>query len=404
MFNGSEVRLTNAVNFRQKDYRSGQPTTDTVRQSLSVSEHFPDWLASVVEQVTSITTGKPLPGQKRLLQFPPLVAFLLSLIALTSLIGLNIAALTQLPSVPWPWYPAFAVFEYFTLIATTGRFRSLQVGYAHAAIHGMMSHRWPFMNRVVEVVALAVSLGLNPQQYKHEHIKGGHHKRRVFATKNDADADFLYRFGFRPGMSVKALWQNLWLTIFSPAFHVTFAESRMKSALIFSDETHRKAVLVWIMFIVLMIMLLPWWAVVVAIIVPLGPLLHISSLLQFLTEHRWMISEAAPTDMQQYADRCCGRFCGEALPKAWGKRCGWFLRMLLVHLPTRIGILVGDLPAHDAHHLAGPLKVSPLKWRDAIFERENEILRGDQFKMASRENWGLKAQIDWVFEGLSTAK
>ena len=131
--------------------------------------------------------------------------------------------------------------------------------------------------------------------------------------------------------------------------------------------------------------------------------------MQFLTEHLWLLSEMAPTNKDAYAERCVGRFCGEPVPGATGKAAsvvawaGWWLRTLFVHLPTRLGIIVGDLPAHDWHHLCGFVKQHPSEWPSAIYARQRAIDSGEAAGMERRELWGLAAMTRHVLSAMSQA-
>ena len=137
-----------------------------------------------------------------------------------------------------------------------------------------------------------------------------------------------------------------------------------------------------------------------------------SALLQFASEHRWLLNQKGPgRDPDKYAERSQGRFCGEALPSPdlpgphrFISLAGWATRLLLIHAPVRFGVLVGDLPAHDWHHVVGLLRHDPHDWGDAIFERQRAIDEGDVYRLAEREKWGIVAALDWVFDGLARAE
>jgi hypothetical protein len=146
------------------------------------------------------------------------------------------------------------------------------------------------------------------------------------------------------------------------------------------------------------------------ILMPMGPLYHVSALLQFLTEHRWLVTNDGPREKNDYAARCVGRFALipppvfglTSLPaiSAW---TWWTLRMV-AELLVRVGVWVGDLPAHDHHHLAGHVGHDVHDWDEAIFERQRAIDVGDKYGIATREVYGIKAALDWVFDGLTGAK
>jgi hypothetical protein len=113
--------------------------------------------------------------------------------------------------------------------------------------------------------------------------------------------------------------------------------------------------------------------------------------------------------MFSYARRCHGRFCGDAVPghegrpaslRAWAR---WWLRTLFIHVPTRVCVLVGDLPAHDWHHLCSLLRRDPGTWPSAIYERQRAIDSGHDAGMQSREIWGIGGMVTYVLRQLSEA-
>ena len=74
--------------------------------------------------------------------------------------------------------------------------------------------------------------------------------------------------------------------------------------------------------------------------------------------------------------------------------------MLLVALPTRFGCWVGDLPAHDWHHLSGFLRKKNAFWSEAIYLREDSVRSDDRLLLGNREVWGIHRALDLVFTGL----
>jgi hypothetical protein len=69
--------------------------------------------------------------------------------------------------------------------------------------------------------------------------------------------------------------------------------------------------------------------------------------------------------------------------------------VVLIHLPTRVFVLVGDLPAHDWHHRA-PRAAT---WPDAIYARQRDIENGcPGWPESPTEIWGLKQAINHLFE------
>lgn len=100
-----------------------------------------------------------------------------------------------------------------------------------------------------------------------------------------------------------------------------------------------------------------------------------------------------------------GRFVGEPLPRrdlppgpqlwAWGR---WCTRLLLLHVPTRLCVLVGELCQHDWHH-----RHPRGDWANAVYERQRDLAAGcPGWPEPYREVWGLGNAIDAVFAGLAS--
>jgi hypothetical protein len=133
---------------------------------------------------------------------------------------------------------------------------------------------------------------------------------------------------------------------------------------------------------------------------------HVSSLLQFTSEHRWLrVRDPAEPRRLYLARLTSGRFSGEAPPPAglpsmhralaWAR---WVARMALVHLPTRAYVLVGDLPVHDWHH-----RMINRDWPDAFYARQRDLEGGcPGWPEPYTEVWGLVSAINAVFQVLST--
>lgn len=100
-----------------------------------------------------------------------------------------------------------------------------------------------------------------------------------------------------------------------------------------------------------------------------------------------------------------GRFVGEPIPRhdlplrpwlwAWGR---WITRLLLLHIPTRMCVLVGDLCQHDWHH-----RRPRGDWSNAAYERQRDLAAGcPGWPEPYEAVWGLDNAIDVVFEGLAS--
>lgn len=353
-------------------------------------------------------TGKPWPGQRPLLDLGGMGWWGASTVALFAT-WLAVGWLSfELPAAGLQGLALSPVLA-AAMVILVGRLRAQQVVFGHHAVHMALSKRWPWLNRLVKRFATVVTLAQNQEDYRSDHVLK-HHKWRFFTTAGDPDAAFLLLLGFRAGMTRSEAYRLLWSTIASPRFHWLFAKARFRSAFVSADWTQRLLVTAWSGVLLGLGWLLPWHVTLLAIVLPLGPLYHVSALFQFLTEHRWLVSEAGPGNKRDYADRCVGRFALVPPPSidGFGLRAivawaSWALAMV-PQLAVRLGVWVGDLPAHDHHHLVGPVGHDPHDWDEAIFERQRSIDEGDPSGLAAREAYGIKSALDWVFDGLASAK
>ena len=230
-----------------------------------------------------------------------------------------------------------------------GQFRELQVCFMHHCIHQKF-----FSQRLGNDALADVICGLifvqNRQEYSRDHL--GHHDKVVFTTSEDEDAKTLFLLGFVPGRSKKYYFTLLLFQLFNPLFHGSFLKAR------FASVIRSKSVVTYIASVLSLtghLTVLMWDTKFgfFAITLPLLILFNFSALLQFLTEHLWLVSANPPKSLTAYAERCWGRFCGAKKSSGVFPSICWLGHLLLVALPTRFGCWVGDLPAHDWHHLSG---------------------------------------------------
>lgn len=362
-------------------------------------------LPSLLQPILTWLTGKPLDESEKIYSVPKAVD-----IAMTPLIGvlsIQLLALLAEWDTPAAWPLIFPLW-----IILVGILRKLQVTHLHHAIHNRLFYSTA-LNRVYAKLIPSIIFVQNSSEYKKEHL--AHHNADIFTTKQDADAAFLAQLGFIPGRTKKELWQTLWITVLSPAFHALFLQARLRSILI-RGKSHELA-LAWIMvgLHLLLAVLLGLKAYLIAVFIPMTVLYHVSALLQFLTEHAWDATGSAPADWDAYAARCWGRFCGERYPERSGNGLigtmrhmvqvsTWSVRMLIVHAPVRLGCLVSDLPAHDWHHLAHLAGQNSRDWTRSLYLRQAAIACGDRPSFAKRELWGISNMIEHQFRWLEYAQ
>jgi len=123
----------------------------------------------------------------------------------------------------WYWFQAIP----FYWLCLVGVARKLQVTICHYCVHYQVTGiEW--LDRAIMEFTSALLLVQNFENYFKDHVKG-HHSLKIMASAAYSDYLFLLYLVFRPGMSVEALWSNLWETIFSWKFHKTFLIARWKN-------------------------------------------------------------------------------------------------------------------------------------------------------------------------------
>ncbi len=361
-----------------------------VRESMAV---LPRWMQPWLTRLT----GKALPGEAgRALH--PVQSLALSLALLLGLAAGNLLLLSGGGMAGFAMLP-------LTWLVITGLMRKMQVVYGHHCVHRVFVRGHPAGNEFLLRALTTFLLVQNGAEYRRDHL--GHHNRSLFTTVRDADAAFLHRLGFQPGTRRGVLWRRLLLgTLLSPRFHGLFLAARLGSCLMRQPPAWRLAAAAWTGLLTAgLAALAGWWQAALVVWVPMFFLYHHSALLQFLTEHAWLVSGEAPRSVDAYAERCWGRFLGDPCPApgrhrglAWlGAWTRWWLRLLLLHAPVRVACLVGDLPAHDWHHLCGFIGDDTAAWPGAIHARQAAIDRGRSLRMEQRELWGLRSMLDHVF-------
>ncbi len=212
--------------------------------------------------------------------------------------------------------------------------------------------------------------------FRHDHLTH-HHTTR---TDDDPDVRFLRTTGFRRGMTRAEFRRYILLTSLSPWFHLKYLASRLKWN--FTAPPYRVAITVLylggVAWSIAVTGGLVEWLVVFAFpaVIPF----QVASLINYHSEHRWLDHEPGLGRIHT-ARVCVGRFCGDPAPQistsnvpswlaAWGV---WWTRVLFVHLPYRLFVLVGDQSQHDLHH-----RRPGSDWANAAYARRDDILKGCQ--------------------------
>lgn len=370
---------------------------DTVRLSYL---RFPAW----TQPLWTLLTGKPLPYERPLLTIAPAASMLLGLVVAITLCWLELRMLgannAAIRIGGWVAAPIVALY-------ITGYLRMAQVVYGHHAIHGALFKSRGRLNVYAAQALTIFALAQNEAEYEREHLD--HHRRSIFTTLFDADASLLYEFGIRPGNPIGMLKRTLLKTLCSPRFHLWFLKARLLSNFR-RPLVGRCFAVAWMMALVIGAPLrFGFVPALVAIWLPYTLLYQISALLQFATEHVWLSDGPDSPRVRTYAERSHGRFCGERLPGGNEVRAsarewlGWWARTLFLHVPFRLSVLVGDLPAHDWHHLASSIGHRSTAWPLALYERQRAIDSGRSAGMEHREIWGVFGMIEHVLRSMAEA-
>lgn len=356
-----------------------------VRRSL---QNLPPWLTAILAAIwgTAIHGGKRT-RRSRLGRLLSALTFMLLGVTLT---GVGII-----------WLPLAPAFLPLGWIFTVGGARHFQLSVVHFAVHNQFFADERH-NRLLAQTISTVLLITNYTDYYVDHVKK-HHPRRTFARRGDPDLEFLIALGFLPGMSHEELWRHLAWTLVSPRFHFLFLRGRLHTNFVSASRPRRLASVALWLAVTIVLAMHPTWIVPFALlwVVPLTVGYHVSSLLQFASEHLWLLPCDDKSAREHAKALTRGRFCGDALPpadvrgfaraRAWAV---WWVRLLTLHAVVRIAVLPGDLPHHDLHHL----RPTDFDWPNANAVRLEMLANGE----ALTETWGLFDALDEVFVVLSS--
>jgi len=357
-----------------------------VRRSL---EKLPLWLTTVLAAIwgTEIHT-RTLTRHSRVGRLVSALAFIVLGVTLTAF---------GLVSMPWS-----AFLLPLGWIFTIGGSRHLQVSITHFAIHNQFFAD-KRRNRLLAQTISTVLLITDYDTYYRDHVNN-HHPNRTFARRGDPDLEFLIALGFLPGMSRDELWRHLWRTVVSPRFHYLFLRGRLHSNFVGASRPRRYAAIAFWSIVSIALATHPAWILPFTIlyVVPLTIGYHVSSLLQFASEHLWLLPCRGDEGAREHAKALTrGRFCGDALPQAGLRGLArlrawtiWWVRLFTVHAVVRIAVLPGDLTHHDLHHL----RPHDFDWPNADAVRLEMLANG----VVLNETWGLFAALDEVFTVLSS--
>lgn len=359
---------------------------ETMAQLPSLLQPFLTWL-----------TGKALPGQKPLFRHTPFTQLGTGLLMLFGGAAISFALAA---AGAWFW-----LLMPLSMIVTVAGARFLQSNIYHQASHsrftGKPSRENPsgasrFDHWLGETIS--VLLFLAPMdKYRESHRK---HHFDDFGSMNDPDFRFFRHFGFEPGAPMAELRRALWLGLIRPWPHLTYLRARFEDNLLSGASWQRRLAILAVhagatLFAAssghLIVFLIVWLA-------PITIGFQLSSLLQFLTEHVWLLQQQpGETKLHFFSRMTLARFQGEAMPApytlAW---FGWAARMLTGHLLWRVFVLQGPLVVHDYHH-NDPLDAG---WPSAIYSRQSQIDSGAKRYRDYAGIWGFRYSVERSLEAI----
>ncbi len=333
-----------------------RPTVAVIRAEWKC--RLPGWLQPFLTWLL----GYPYHGQQPLFPNKPWwVAILIPIAVL--MVGLTFAvAIFNQGGYAW-----FAVPVAWLLVVNGAR--TLQVHICHQGIHENLSGDRSKDRAVVELVSTMIFVQ-DHDGYKGDH-DGIHHPR--LASDNDPDRQFTIEvMKIEPGADKADNRKRFVTALFTPKIHVLFLLGRIKANFVTCPSYRRLMSLIWLAAIIVMLAATRnWMLFLVACVLPMTALYHVSAMCQFVTEHFWARrQQAGQTRKSHYLSLLLNRHLGDPLPEAelkgldcWFRWIVWWGRLLLYHLPVRLGVLVADLPVHGGHHLWPRDK----RWTEAIY-------------------------------------
>jgi fatty acid desaturase len=364
------------------------PVPDNPRTSMQVLPGF-------LQPILTWITGQPLPGQRpwRLRPIHHLLASIAPLAAGVSLGVLLIRHGWWVVLIPISW------------ILTTHGMRKLRAMILHQCSHGNF-----FRNRQVDsIIGHLIAFLFITQEYANyrlEHASDHHSVHHM--TMRDPTVQFLIiGLKTRPRMSRRRMWSRLWITIFSPYYHISATYTRVASHFRGTSVGYRAAMIIMLAGQVLFVTLTGKWLVFILVwLFPLTALFNASAVIRVCTRHLFPIPDVVITGKDAIASHTNGIFLGDEVPDAhvpplqrlvmWMR---WWLRIAFVHLPARLFVMVGDAPCHDYHHR---FPRSP-DWANYLFARQQDLQEGHAGWPPYTEVWGMTNAINAVFDSLYSA-
>lgn len=360
---------------------------ESYRRFPAWSQHFWTW-----------STGRALPHQRPLVRAA--WSTYLAATAVTFFGGLALSSVALATMFPL-WGLALAA----GMLLTVNGARTMILVVAHQALHRRFTGD-AARDRVLGELVTLLNVYADFGTFKDEHFDN-HHRRSVFATEIDPPVQSLFALGFLPGMSRGALWRRAAVVFVSPVFYARGVAGRVRCNL-GRPGWWRAGFLAWAGSWLSVPFWVPngLWVLLLAFVVPVLLFPQLSALLDRLGEHAWLTPPDPGHGHRFYTvSATSARFCGARVPEAglpvgvavlrWTR---WVAATLLYHLPSRLTVIVGDLPNHDFHHRYP----STPDWMVAAYARQADIDGGDHGPPYT-EVWGMWSAVDRMFRSMSEA-
>lgn len=364
------------------------PAPDNPRISMRVLPGF-------LQPALTWLTGQPLPEQ-RPWRLRPIHHLLASIVPLVVGVGLGVLLLQ------FDWW---ALLLPISWLLTTHGMRKLRAVILHQCSHGnCFRKRWPdlLIGHIIAVLFITQEYA----DYKREHVADHHSVHHM--TMRDPTVQFLIiGLRARPGMSRRQLWSRLWITLLSPRYHVMSTYTRLASHFRGTPVWYRVFMITVLAAEALLVALTGSWVVVAAAwLAPLTVLFNASAAIRVCTRHLFPGPGVALTGKEAIASHTHGIFLGEEVPDmrdpqlrrffGWIR---WWSRVVFVHLPARLFVMVGDAPCHDYHHRFPRSR----DWANYLFARQQDLCQGHAGWPPYTEVWGMASSINAVFDSLCSA-
>ncbi|MFO0887960.1 MAG: fatty acid desaturase [Isosphaeraceae bacterium] len=288
-------------------------------------------------------------------------------------------------------------------ILTVHGMRKLRTVIVHQCSHSNFTRN----PRVDQPLGHLISFVLVTESFAEYRIThpGDHHSARHQTLADPTVAFLIHEMGLRAGEPSRRSWIKLLRTLVSPRYHAALASARLRSQWRTGSAARRAALLAYIA--ANFGLAVAWWPWALMWILPATVFFQMSTALRLSSRH--FFPAKAPRSGADHVGRrfTHGIFLGDPAPAGispWTARglvawTAWAARMVGVHLPARLLVLVGDGPCHDLHHD----QPRHPDWANYPFVRAEAVIQPGKGHPPFTEVWGLVAAIQVCFETLERA-